>query len=168
MRLMTRRSSPNPWRADGIGRAMRSSFDDPSAGEDVEALGLVGPFDNLDRPGSRSGKRFPEFVTGIASIGENMTHPGETTAHGFEDIDGAVTILDIGRVHEGHDQLRTHLADFMAAYNFARRLKTLSGLTPYEYIAKIWTSEPDRFIGNPIHQMPGLNRSSMWVRKVTG
>jgi hypothetical protein len=26
---------------------------------------------------------------------------------------------------------------FMAAYNFARRLETLSGLTPYEYIAKI-------------------------------
>ncbi len=59
--------------------------------------------------------------------------------------------------YESHDQLRTHLADFMAAYNFARRLKTLSGLTPYEYIAKIWTSEPDRFIFDPIHQMPGLN-----------
>jgi hypothetical protein len=34
--------------------------------------------------------------------------------------------------YETHDQLRTHLADFLAAYNFARRLKTLSGLTPYE------------------------------------
>ncbi len=40
---------------------------------------------------------------------------------------------------------------------FARRLTTLSGLTPYDYICKIWTSEPDRFILNPIHQMPGLN-----------
>ena len=50
-----------------------------------------------------------------------------------------------------------HLADFLAACNFARRLKTLGGLTPYEYICKIWTSEPDRFIVNPIHQMPGLN-----------
>ncbi len=39
--------------------------------------------------------------------------------------------------YENHDQPRTHLADFMAAYNFAHRLKTLSGLTPYEYIAKI-------------------------------
>lgn len=59
--------------------------------------------------------------------------------------------------YDSHEQLRTHLADFMAAYNFARRLKTLNGLTPYEYICKIWTSEPDRFILNPIHQMPGLN-----------
>lgn len=32
---------------------------------------------------------------------------------------------------------RTHLADFVAAYAFARQLKTLSGLTHYEYIAKI-------------------------------
>lgn len=64
----------------------------------------------------------------------------------------------VKRVHYGnHDQLKTHLADFMAAYNFARRLKTLSGLTPYKYICKIWTSEPDRFILNPFHQMPGLN-----------
>ena len=45
----------------------------------------------------------------------------------------------------------------MAAYNFARRLKTLSELTPYEYLAKIWMSEPDRFIVDPIHQIPGLN-----------
>jgi len=34
---------------------------------------------------------------------------------------------------------------------------SLSGLTPHEYICKIWTSEPDRFILDPIHQMPGLN-----------
>ena len=44
----------------------------------------------------------------------------------------------------------------MDAYNFARRLKTLNGLIPYEYICKIWTSEPDRFIINPIHQTLGL------------
>ena len=70
------------------------------------------------------------------------------------------TIKDatVKRFHyDSHDQLRTHLADFMAAYNFAPRLKTLGGLTPYEYICRVWTSEPDRFILNPIHQMPGLN-----------
>ncbi|PIL19943.1 hypothetical protein P775_11990 [Puniceibacterium antarcticum] len=55
------------------------------------------------------------------------------------------------------ERIRTHLADFIAAYNVARRLKTLSGLTLYEYICKIWTSEPDRFILISLHQMPGLN-----------
>ena len=70
------------------------------------------------------------------------------------------TIKDatVKRFHcDSHDQLRTHLADFLAAYNFARRLKTLNGLTPYEYTCKIWTSEPEGFILYPIHQMPGLN-----------
>src|SRR5215211_6746615 len=56
-----------------------------------------------------------------------------------------------------HDQLRTHLADFVAAHNFGRRLKTLRGLTPYEAICKAWTDEPHRFALNPLHQMPALN-----------
>ena len=45
----------------------------------------------------------------------------------------------------------------MQAYNFGRRLKTLKGLTPYEAICRIRQNEPDRFITNPLHQMPGLN-----------
>lgn len=70
------------------------------------------------------------------------------------------TIKDatVKRFHyDRHDQLRRHLEDFVAAYNFARRLKTLKGLTPYEYICKCWTQQPDRFILDPTHQMPGLN-----------
>ncbi len=59
--------------------------------------------------------------------------------------------------HDSHSQLETHLADFISAYNFGRRLKTLKGLTPYEYICKTWTTEPDRFTLDPIHQVPGLN-----------
>ena len=59
--------------------------------------------------------------------------------------------------YDDHDQLRQQLGDFMAAYNFGRRLKTLNGLTPYEFICKSWTSDPNRFKLNPIHQMPGLN-----------
>ena len=61
--------------------------------------------------------------------------------------------------YETHQQLRSHLAEFINAYYFARRLKTLKGLTPYQNICKIWTKEPDRFIFNPIHQYPGLIRS---------
>ena len=47
--------------------------------------------------------------------------------------------------YDTHDQLRAHLQNFVNAYNFARRLKTLRGLTPYEFICKAWTSEPQRF-----------------------
>ena len=59
--------------------------------------------------------------------------------------------------YDRHDQLEAHLADFINAYNYARRLKTLKGLTPYEYICKCWTSQPERFKFNPLQQMPGLN-----------
>ena len=70
------------------------------------------------------------------------------------------TIKDatVRRYHyESHDQLRQHLADFVAAYNFARRLKTLKGLTPYEFICKAWAASPERFKLNPLQKMPGLN-----------
>ena len=59
--------------------------------------------------------------------------------------------------YDSHEQLRAHLADFITAYNFARRLKVLKGLSPYEYICNAWTKEAGRFILDPIHQMPGLN-----------
>jgi len=70
------------------------------------------------------------------------------------------TIKDatVNRYHyDSHQQLETHLADFIRAYNFGRRLKTLKGLTPYEFICKVSTNEPDRFRLDPIQQMPGLN-----------
>ena len=70
------------------------------------------------------------------------------------------TIKDatVKRYHyDNHRQLETHLTDFVSAYNFGRRLKTLKGLTPYEYICKCWTNQPARFMLNPIHQMPGPN-----------
>ena len=59
--------------------------------------------------------------------------------------------------YKTHDELRTHLDHFVQAYNYARRLKTLKGLTPYEFICKASTKEPQRFRLDPIHQMPGLN-----------
>ena len=55
------------------------------------------------------------------------------------------TIKDatVKRYHyDNHDQLRRHLGDFVDAYNFARRLKTLKGLTPFEFICKCWTKKP--------------------------
>ena len=59
--------------------------------------------------------------------------------------------------YDSHTQLERHLNDFVNAYNFGRRLKTLKGLTPYEFICKAWTAQPERFIRNPLQQMPGLN-----------
>jgi len=59
--------------------------------------------------------------------------------------------------YDTHRQLETHLHDFIAAYNYARRLKTLRGLTPYQFICKAWGNQPHRFTANPHHQLRGPN-----------
>ena len=59
--------------------------------------------------------------------------------------------------YQTHEHLKTHMHSFVMAYNFARRLKTLKGLTPYEYVCKIWTTEPERFTIDPFHYTAGLN-----------
>jgi transposase-like protein len=58
--------------------------------------------------------------------------------------------------YNSHAQLKEHLQNFINAYNFAKRLKTLKGLTPHEYIIKCWQNEPKRFIVNPNHHTMGL------------
>jgi transposase-like protein len=58
--------------------------------------------------------------------------------------------------YETHQQLKEHLSHFVNAYNFAKRLKALKGLTPYEFIVKQWEQEPKKFINNPIHYNMGL------------
>ena len=64
----------------------------------------------------------------------------------------------VKRYHYGsHDELRAHLQLFLQAYNHARRLKALRGLTPYEAVCQAWTKEPDRFRIDPSHYTPGLN-----------
>jgi len=55
-----------------------------------------------------------------------------------------------------HDDLRPHL-QLLEAYNHARRLKALRGLTPYESIFRACTKEPERFRLNQSHHTPGPN-----------
>jgi transposase-like protein len=59
--------------------------------------------------------------------------------------------------YQTHQHLKEHLYAFLLAYTFAKRLKTLKGLTPYEYICQCWQKEPERFTVNPCHHTLGLN-----------
>jgi transposase InsO family protein len=92
-------------------------------------------------------------------IEHRLTKPNHPWTNGqVERMNRTIKEATVNRFHyDTHDQLRRRLSDFVTAYNFARRLKTLNGLTPYETICKAWTDEPHRFIIDPIHQMQGLN-----------
>lgn len=59
--------------------------------------------------------------------------------------------------YESQELLRAHLAAFLDAYNFAKRLKTLRGLTPYEAVCNAWTEALHRFRLPPNHLTAGLN-----------
>ena len=84
------------------------------------------------------------------------THPW--TNGQVERMNRTIKEATVKRYHyDTHDQLQAHLADFIDAYNFARRLKTLQRPHPLRVHLQIWTSEPERFKLNPLHQMPGLN-----------
>lgn len=86
------------------------------------------------------------------------------TAYGFprggrvERMKYTIKETTVKRYHyETYPQLETHITDFIVAYNCAHRLKTLQGLTPFEYICKIWTAEPERFNVDPNHHALRLN-----------
>ena len=91
-------------------------------------------------------------------IEHRLTKPNHPWTNGqVERMNRTLKEVTVQRYHyESHDQLRRHLADFLAAYNFAKRLKTLSGFTPHEYICKTWLEDPSRFRADPIHHTPGL------------
>jgi transposase-like protein len=91
-------------------------------------------------------------------IDHRLTKPKHPWTNGqVERMNRTIKDATVKRFHyDTHDELRGHLADFVSAYNFAKRLKTLKGLTPYEYICRAWAKEPERFTLNPLQQMPGL------------
>jgi transposase InsO family protein len=100
-----------------------------------------------------------EYACAENYIDHRLTKPRHPWTNGqVERMNRTLKAATVRRFHyETHDQLRSHLTDFVNACNFGRRLKTLKGLTPYEAICKSWTAEPERFTLNPLHQMPGPN-----------
>lgn len=53
--------------------------------------------------------------------------------------------------------LADHFLAFFDSYNFTRRLKTLNGRTPYEYICEIWLRNPGIFRVSPEVHRPGMH-----------
>lgn len=91
-------------------------------------------------------------------IDHRLTKPNHPWTNGqVERMNRTLKEATVYRYYDDtHEQLRDHLATFLMAYNFAKRLKTLKGLTPYEFICQQWQKQPDRFIHDPSHHTLGL------------
>ena len=112
-----------------------------------------------DGPTARHVTHMFDMCCQASDIEHRLTKPNHPWTNGqVERINRTIKEATVKRYYyDSHDQLKVHLHTFVLAYNFARRLKTLKGLTPYEYICKIWTNEPDRFIVDPFQHIVGLN-----------
>jgi len=144
---------------------LHDKADRPTAVRFLEALIAAVPYrlhtvltDNgiqfADLPKNRDGwtaryrvHRFDQICR-ANGIEHRLTKPNHPWTNGqVERMNRTLKEATVNRYHyDTHEQLRAHLADFVTAYNFARRLKILKGLSPYEYICNAWTKEPARFI----------------------
>ena len=91
-------------------------------------------------------------------VEHRLTKPNHPWTNGqVERMNRTLKEATVNRYHyQTHGQLREHLDAFVNAYNFAKRLKTLRGLTPHEFILKTWTEKPSLFTSNPNHHNMGL------------
>ena len=100
-----------------------------------------------------------EYACAQFGIEHRLTKPKHPWTNGqVKRMSRTIKDATVRRYHyDDHGQIERHLYDFVTAYDFGRRLKTLKGLTPYEFLCKQWTTEPQRFSLDPIYQMLGLN-----------
>jgi transposase InsO family protein len=118
-----------------------------------------------DLPKNRSGPtamwrvHMFDMVCDAHRIEHRLAKPNHPWTNGqVERMNRTLKEATVQRYHyETHAQLKEHLQAFLMAYNFAKRLKTLGGLTPYEHICKARTKQPKRFRLNPMQHTLGLN-----------
>jgi transposase InsO family protein len=112
---------------------------------------------NRSGPTARYSVHMFDQVCREHEIEHRLTKPNHPWTNGqVERMNRTLKDATVKRCHyDSHDQLRGHLQLFLDAYNYARRLRTLNGLTPYEHVLHIWTKEPERFRLDPSHLIPG-------------
>jgi transposase-like protein len=90
------------------------------------------------------------------NVEHRLTQPAHPRTNGqVERMNKTIKEATVKRYHyTSHEHLREHLQTFIQAYNFAKRLKTLKGMTPYEFVINSWKNNPNPFIIIPtLHNM---------------
>lgn len=76
-------------------------------------------------------------------IEHRLTKPNHPWTNG--QVERMIRTLKEATVHRYFyataDELDDHLQTFLVAYNFAKQIKTLNGLTAFKFICQTWQSE---------------------------
>ena len=131
-----------------------------------------------DQPRNRNGwtaklrvHRF-DMICNANAIEHRLTKPNHPWSHEDQKTVRGTVLLNGGQVerrkrtiknasvkryfYDDHEQLRRHLDLFVDTNNHARRLKTLKGLTPAQFIWKECQAKPELFHEEPCRLTSGL------------
>ena len=85
------------------------ALDDPTPGQQDEALGGIRSFDDLDGPPSQFGERRRQFVAGISPVSEQVAQPGIQRPNRGQNGRCPAPILDVGRMDIEPEEVPTRL-----------------------------------------------------------
>ena len=91
-------------------------------------------------------------------VAHRLTKPAHPWTNGpVERMNRTVKEAPVQRYHyQTTNELNEHLQAFLLAYNHAKRLKTLRGLTPHAFVCAQWQKNPTIFIRDPTYLTLGL------------
>ncbi|WP_345111694.1 IS481 family transposase [Hymenobacter algoricola] len=91
-------------------------------------------------------------------VEHRLTKPAHPWTNGqVERFNRTIKEATVQRYHyESTAQLNEHLQAFLLAYNHAKRLKRLRGLTPHEFVCAQWQKNPTIFTQDPAQLTLGL------------
>lgn len=92
----------------------QGSFDDPSTGQDLEALSDIAEPDDLQGPFAEAVKGHAKFGSAISGIRKHMAESWEGSADNAKKVGCAVPVLDTGAVENAGDEPTAGVADDMA------------------------------------------------------
>ena len=92
-------------------------------------------------------------------MAHRLTKPAHPWTNGrVERMNRTIKEATVKRFHyQPTQELNEHLQAFLLAYNHAKRLKTLRGLTPHAFVCAQWQKNPTIFTRNPTHLTQGLH-----------
>ena len=102
---------------------------------------------------TRAFKHLFDRICAASKIEHRLTKVNHPWTNGqVERMNRTLKEATVKRYHyASHGELRAHLSAFLLAYNHVKRLKTLRGLTPHEFVCQQWQREPERFFEDPTH-----------------
>lgn len=93
-------------------------LDDPTAGQDFEAVCCVGTLDDRDHPFAQRLQGILQFLAGISAISEHVPQPGKPLDDATQDDRSSVAILNVSGMDDGVNQIALGVGEDVTLASF--------------------------------------------------